>query len=131
MPLGPVTTLPFDEVICMPVVLAEHQDGDNTQENALAREEQDEFYLAAAAIEANYVKKPIRKERRSSGRGKGRRLVRDAAFDSEYAAFVARSVGKAEAASNPECDKAVLKEWDKLRNVVWDETKPELARSRS
>ena len=49
MPLGPVATLPLDEVICMPVVLAEHQDGDNVQENALAREEQDEFFLAAAA----------------------------------------------------------------------------------
>ena len=49
--------------------------------DALAREEQDEFFLAAAAIEANYVKKPITKPRRSSGRGKGRRLVRDTAFD--------------------------------------------------
>ena len=124
MPFGPVSTLPLDEVICMPVILAEHQDGEDGQENALAREEQDEFFLAAAAIEANYVKKPLQKARRSSGRGKGRRLVRDTAFDAEYAAFVARSVGKAEAASNPECDKAVLKEWDKLRNVVWNESKP-------
>ena len=79
--LGPVSTLLLDEVICMPVVLAEHQDGDNDQMNALAREEQDEFFLAAAAMEANYVKKPLHKARRSSGRGRGRRLVRDTAFD--------------------------------------------------
>ena len=81
MPLGPVSTLPLDEVICMPVVLVEHQEGDNDQKNALAREEQDEFFLAAAAIEANYVKKPLHKARRSSGRGKGRHLIRDSAFD--------------------------------------------------